>query len=95
MKCALGSLNCACTLPGMLNCPSCALGAKESSKLHVYEQEERNLAHKNKCELYLKISLGDQCGSSSLFFQCFQNEPSAVVSNANFSICDAYFPLDK
>ena len=27
--------------------------------------------------------------------QCFQNEPSAVASNANFSICDAYFPLDK
>ena len=37
------------------------------SKLNAFEQEERNLAHKNKCELYLKISLGDQCGCSSFF----------------------------
>ena len=27
--------------------------------------------------------------------QCFQNEPLAVASNANFSTCDAYFPLGK
>ena len=64
----LGSFSEMCFVK--LNCllPSCALGAKESSKLHVFEQKERNLAHKNKCELYLKISLGDQCGCSSFFF---------------------------
>ena len=27
--------------------------------------------------------------------QCFQNQPSAVASNGNFSICDAYFPLGQ
>ena len=27
--------------------------------------------------------------------QCFQNKPSAVASDGNFLICDAYFPLGK
>ena len=34
------------------------------------------------------------CGLVTVY-QCFQNELSAVASNVNFSICDAYFPLGK
>ena len=27
--------------------------------------------------------------------QCFQNQPSAVASDGNVLICDAYFPFGK